>query len=94
MRKLRQWTIKHPLQFVVVFMLVYFTWFSLLEKYAKPVLTIHSKNDHLSGHLYIDPEWIEPETGDYQYQYFIKTGGDDLVSGYSNECLSIHSCIQ
>ena len=141
MRKLRQWTIKHPLQFVVVFMLVYFTWFSLLEKYAKPVLTIHSKlddkipfceyfivpylllvcmdcryirlllhkikrrflscmpiyvyrNDHLSGHLYIDPEWIEPETGDYQYQYFIETGGGDLVSGYSNECLSIHSCIQ
>ena len=45
MRKLRQWTIKHPLQFVVVFMLVYFTWFSLLEKYAKPVLTIHSKLD-------------------------------------------------
>ena len=82
MRKLRQWTIKHPLQFVVVFMLVYFTWFSLLEKYAKPVLTI------------IDPEWIEPETGDYQYQYFIETGGGDLVSGYSNECLSIHSCIQ
>lgn len=28
MRKLRQWTIKHPLQFVGVFMLVYFTWFS------------------------------------------------------------------
>ena len=45
MRKLRQWTIKHPLQFVGVFMLVYFTWFSLLEKYAKPVLTIHSKLD-------------------------------------------------
>ena len=31
MRKLRQWTLNHPLQFVSVFMLVYFTWFSLLE---------------------------------------------------------------
>lgn len=28
MRKLRQWTLNHPLQFVSVFMLVYFTWFS------------------------------------------------------------------
>ena len=45
MRKLRQWTLNHPLQFVSVFMLVYFTWFSLLEKYAQPVLMIHSKLD-------------------------------------------------
>ena len=45
MRRLRQWTLKHPLQFVSAFMLVYFTWFSLLEKYAQPVLMIHSKLD-------------------------------------------------
>ena len=45
MRRLRQWTLKHPMQFVSVFMLVYFTWFSLLEKYAQPVLMIHSKLD-------------------------------------------------
>ena len=45
MRKLRQWTLNHPLQFVSVFMLVYFTWFSLLEKYAQPVLMIHSTLD-------------------------------------------------
>lgn len=48
MRKLRQWTLNHPLQFVSVFMLVYFTWFSLLEKYAQPVLMIHSKLDGIA----------------------------------------------
>ena len=34
-----------PIAVCECFYAVYFTWFSLLEKYAQPVLMIHSKLD-------------------------------------------------
>lgn len=47
MVKFAEWTRKYPILYVAAFGAVYFTWFTLLEKYAKPVVWIHSKIDDL-----------------------------------------------
>ena len=45
-RKLSEWTVRHPLLYAGAFMLIYFTWFTLLEKYAQPVIFIRSRLDY------------------------------------------------
>ena len=45
MRRLRKWTIEHPILFVAIFSVIYFGWFFLLEKFRQPVLIVHSTLD-------------------------------------------------
>lgn len=46
MRKLSEWTERHPLLYAGAFMLIYFSWFMLLEKFAQPIIYIHSRLDY------------------------------------------------
>lgn len=47
MRKLEQFLEEKPLLMMACFAVVYWVWFTLLEKYAEPILTIHTRMDDL-----------------------------------------------
>lgn len=47
MRKLEQFLEEKPLLFMACFAAVYWVWFTLLEKYADPIVTIHTRLDDM-----------------------------------------------
>jgi len=46
MKKIAEWTVKHPALYLGAFILIYFTWFNLLEKYVQPVIYLHTPLDY------------------------------------------------
>ena len=47
MKKIARWTGKYPLAYAIKFVLIYFTWFHLLEVNVSPRIILHSRIDDM-----------------------------------------------
>ncbi len=74
MRKFAKWAIKYPLLYGGLFVLVYFSWFMLLEKRTGPFLLVHSRLDDMIPfikYMIIPYElWFFYIAGTIMYFYF------------------------